>query len=225
MTRLGLVPLLCLLMCLATVARAEVYTYTDAQGNQVFTDQPRKNAKRVPLPVSNNLNQSGAPTTTVKRSPAASTQKKPIKVVTHYELLRILAPEPDGTVNQSSGELVVTVTSEPALLEGDRYQILLDGNPAGSPGTSPVIMIQPVDRGLHQLAVEIIDSDGETVERTAPQKLNMQRISLAQKRRNDPCEEADWGVRPECPLSAKPCEEDDYGVRPQCPLSMKPADS
>lgn len=222
MTRVALTTLLLLLLSVANLAQAEVYTYTDAQGRQVFTDQPRKNAKRVPLPPSNNLNQTPL---TVKKSPATPVNPAPPKVVTHYDMLRILAPEPDGTVNQSSGELVVTVTSEPPLYDGDQYQILLDGNPAGTPGTSPVIMIKAVDRGLHQLAAEIIDRDGETVERTPPQKLNMQRISLAQKRRNDPCEEADWGVRPECPLAAKPCEKDDYGVRPQCPLSMKPADS
>lgn len=218
----ALITLFCLLLSVASGIHAEVYTYTDAQGNQVFTDQPRKNAKRVPLPPSNNLNQTPL---TVKKSPVTPAKKAPLKVVTHYDMLRILAPEPDGTVNQSSGELVVTVTSDPQLYAGDQYQILLDGNPVGSPGTSPVIMIKSVDRGLHQLAAQIIDSDGETVERTAPQKLNMQRISLAQKRRNDPCEDADWGVRPECPLSAKPCAKDDYGVRPQCPLSMKPADS
>jgi hypothetical protein len=222
MNRSTLTALLCLLLALASGVRAEVYTYTDAQGNQVFTDQPRKNAKRVPLPPSNNLNQTPL---TVKKSPVTPAKKATLKVVTHYDMLRILAPEPDGTVNQSSGELVVTVASDPQLYAGDQYQILLDGNPVGSPGTSPVIMIKAVDRGLHQLAAQIIDTDGETVERTAPQKLNMQRISLAQKRRNDPCEEADWGVRPECPLSAKPCETADYGVRPQCPLSMKPADS
>lgn len=220
MIRLLTAALLCAFLGLCSVAHADVYTYTDAQGNQVFTDQPRKNAKRVPLPTSNNLSQSAAPTTTVKRSPPVA--QAPPKIVTHYVLLRILAPEPDGTVNQSSGELVVTVTSEPALSEGDQYQILLDGKPAAPPGPSPVVMIKAVDRGLHQLAAEIIDNEGNTVERTAPQKLNMQRISLAQKRRNDPCEEADYGVRPECPESARPCEDDDYGVRPQCPLSMKP---
>lgn len=223
MSRATLTALLCALLSLASAARADVYTYTDAQGNQVFTDQPHKNAKRVPLPSSNKLNQ--AAPATVKKSPTAAAKPSPPKRITPYSLLRILAPEPDGTVNQSSGELVVTVTSDPALAEGDQYQILLDGNPAGSPSTSPVFMIKPVDRGLHLLAAQIVDSDGETVERTPPQKLNMQRISLAQKRRNDPCEDDDWGVRPECPLSAKPCEEDDYGVRPQCPLSMKPADS
>lgn len=196
---------MCLLLTLASGVRADVYTYTDAQGNQVFTDQPRKNAKRVPLPSSNNLNQ--AAPATIKKSPVAAPVPKTIKVITHYTLLRVLSPEPDGTVNQASGELVVTVTSDPALQEGDQYQILLDGNPVASPGTSPVFMINAVDRGQHQLAAEIIDSDGETVERTAPQIFTMQRISLAQKRRVTPCVSEDYGVRPECPLALKPEEK------------------
>lgn len=197
--------LICALASLATPVLAEVYTYTDAQGNQVFTDQPRKNAKRVPLPPSNNLNQNAPPT--VKRSPAALPRSTPVQVITHYVLLRILSPAPDATVNQSSGELVVTVTSDPPLTEGDQYQILLDGQPASAPGITPVFMIQPVDRGLHQLAVQIIDSEGLTVERTAAQPLHMQRISLAQKRRVRPCTEDDYGARPECPLALKPADD------------------
>lgn len=202
MNRLAL--LLCLLLAGTSIARAEVYTYTDAEGNQVFTDQPRKNAKRVPLPPSNKLNQTA---TTVKMSPAKAPTQKALKVVTHYNMLRILAPEPDGTVNQSSGQLIVTVASDPPLSEGDLYQLILDGDTIGEPTTSPVIMVQPVDRGLHQLSVEIIDTDGLTVERTAPQPLHMQRISLSQKRRVTPCETADYGVRPECPLALKPADD------------------
>lgn len=204
MIRTTLATLFCLLLGLTTNARADVYTYTDAQGNQVFTDQPHKNAKRVPLPTSNNLNQ--ATPATIKKSPAVAAKPQTIKVVTHYTLLRILSPEPDGTVNQASGELVVTVTSDPPLLEGDQYQILLDGNPVAAPGTSPVFKLEAVDRGQHQLAAEIIDSDGETVERTAPQVFTMQRISLSQKRRVTPCVTADYGVRPECPLALKPAD-------------------
>ena len=39
-------------LCLSLIAfgaSAEVFTYVDAQGNRVYTDQPRGNAKRVPL--------------------------------------------------------------------------------------------------------------------------------------------------------------------------------
>ena len=35
----------------------------------------------------------------------------------------------------------------------------------------------------------------------------MQRISLAQKRKANPCKKADYGVRPECPIKDKPVEK------------------
>lgn len=61
---------LCLLL-IALPAAAEVYTYIDAQGNRVFTDQPGSgNAKRVPMAASNRMsaNPTGAaPMTTAKK--------------------------------------------------------------------------------------------------------------------------------------------------------------
>ncbi|EGH49343.1 hypothetical protein PSYPI_46045, partial [Pseudomonas syringae pv. pisi str. 1704B] len=45
----------CLLLLLTLPAVADVYTYIDAQGNRVFTDQPRKNATRVDIAPSNNM--------------------------------------------------------------------------------------------------------------------------------------------------------------------------
>ena len=45
MIRAGLILILVLV---ALPASAEVFTYVDAQGNRVYTDQPRANAKRVP---------------------------------------------------------------------------------------------------------------------------------------------------------------------------------
>ncbi|MCY1310727.1 hypothetical protein D9M70_609520 [compost metagenome] len=79
----------------------------------------------------------------------------------------------------------------------------------GTPGRSPVFPLENLDRGTHQLAVEIVDQQGRTVERTPSQPVHIVRISLSQKRLARPCEKDDYGVRPECPLKDKPEEEDD----------------
>lgn len=188
--------------CLISLpAMAEVFTYIDAQGNRVFTDQPgNRNAKRVPLATSNRMsaNPSGAPTTVAKN---------PAKPLFHYEMLRVLVPEPDATIRSTAGELIVSVTSEPGLQQGHRYRLLLDGQPTAEPGPSPVFALNNIDRGSHHLSVEILDEQGRTVERTANQPFHMQRISLAQKRQVKPCALTDYGQRPECPLKDKPEEE------------------
>lgn len=182
-------------------ASAEVFTYVDAQGNRVFTDQPKPgNAKRVPLATSNRM--SAAPSA----SPGTAKKSEP-KPLFHYDLLRVLVPEPDATVRSTAGEIIVSITSEPGLQKGHSYRLLLDGKPTAEPGISPVFPLTNIDRGTHQLSVEILDEQGRTVERTANQPFHMQRMSLAQKRKVKPCALPDYGQRPECPLADKPAEE------------------
>lgn len=191
-----------LILCLfALPAHAEVFTYVDAQGNRVYTDQPRGNAKRVPIATSNRM--SANPTAA---APLRATQQSPEPPLFHYDMLRILIPEPDATIRSSAGEVIVSVTSEPGLQQGHRYRLLLDGQATGEPSLSPVFPLSNIDRGSHHLSVEILDEQGRIVERTANQPFHMLRISLAQKRQVKPCVSEDYGVRPECPLKDKPPE-------------------
>lgn len=196
----------CAVLCgLATLAQAQIYTYVDAEGNRVFTDQPHKNAKRVDITPTNNMS-STPRTRDVKASPV---QPKP-KAMFRYQLLRILAPEPDAALRSMEGNLIVTVTNEPALQEGHRYVLLLDNQPVAAPGRSPVFTLSNIDRGTHQLSVEIYDELGRLVEKTANQPFHVQRISLNQKRLAKPCQSADYGVRPECPLKDKPQQKSSW---------------
>jgi len=152
-------PLLLCLLLIAQGALAQVYTYIDAEGNRVFTDKPRSSsAQPVILAPSNSvqLNQPGS--AEPPAGPAAVS-----KMAIHYQLLRILVPEPDASVHNASGDLIVTATSEPGLLPGHSYRLLLDGQVQGEPSRSPVFPLQHVDRGTHLLAVEIIDAAGLTV--------------------------------------------------------------
>jgi hypothetical protein len=199
-----------LLLCLLLVglpAAAQVYTYVDADGNRVFTDRPTSdNAERIELPATNNMSLPGsAPPAPVAAPPAPAPS---------YRMLRILLPLPDATIRDNAGNLIVTATSEPALHSGHRFRLLLDGQARGEGGRSPVFSLENIDRGTHQLAVEIVDAEGRTLERTPNQPLHMLRISLVQKRLVNPCKQDDYGVRPECPLEDKPAEKRDIPFVP-----------
>jgi hypothetical protein len=188
---------------IALPASAEVFMYVDAQGNRVFTDQPKSgNAKRLALTKSNQM--AAHPITAAPLIAATTPEEQP---VFHYDLLRILVPEPDVTIRSNAGEVIVSATNEPGLQPGHRYRLLLDGQPTAEPGLSPVFPLSNIDRGSHTLSVEILDEQGRIVERTASQPFHMQRTSLAQKRKIKPCTLDDYGQRPECPLSDKPTEE------------------
>ena len=200
--------LLCLLL-LSLQAAAQVYTYIDAEGNRVFTDKPRQgNAEAVQLAPSNSM---PAPDSMNQPAVAAEPATKPALT---YQMLRILIPQPDATIRDNAGSLIVTATSEPALHAGHSYRLLLDGEVVGEPGRSPVFPLENLDRGTHKLAVEVIDANGLIVERTPSQPVHIQRISLAQKRRVNPCKKDDYGVRPECPLKDKPEEKSDIPFVP-----------
>src|SRR5471030_2745981 len=84
-------------------ATADVYTYVDAQGNRVFTDQPRPgNAKRVPLATSNRM--SANPTGAAPLVAATKPEEKPLF---HYDMLRVLVPEPDATLRSNAATATV----------------------------------------------------------------------------------------------------------------------
>ena len=126
----------------------------------------------------------------------------------------IVGPQPGGTIGDRAGNLVVSVNSEPKLFPEHSYRLLLNGTQVGEAGSSPVFPLENIDRGTHQLAVEIIDQQGRIIERTPTQPFHMLRISLAQKRMVTPCKKADYGVRPECPLKDKPPEKKDIPLVP-----------
>ncbi|NMY51376.1 DUF4124 domain-containing protein [Pseudomonas sp. WS 5011] len=199
--------LFCSLMLLALPAFAQVYTYIDSEGNRVFTDKPRSgDAERVELAPSNSM-----PTIQTQTAPVIEAPPEPSQ---RYSLLRILVPQPDATIRDSAGNLIVSVNSEPKLFPQHSYRLLLNGTQIGEAGSSPVFPLENIDRGTHQLAVEIIDQQGRIIERTPTQPFHMLRISLAQKRMVTPCKKADYGVRPECPLKDKPPEKKDIPLVP-----------
>ena len=184
---------------------AQIYTYTDEQGNRVFTDSPHSSdAKQVQIAPSNSMS---AP------YPPAS-QDQPSVPIVGYQVLRILIPEPDATIRDNGGNLIVTATSEPGLQAEHSYRLLLDGEPIGDVGRSPVFPLENIDRGTHQISVEIITPQGIIVERTPSQPFHMLRTSLAQKRRVQPCTLEDYGVRPECPIEEKPKQPYDIPLVP-----------
>jgi len=203
--RLGL---LGLLFALAAPAGAAIYSYIDAEGNRVFTDRPGgAAAEQVQTKPANSM--------TPQPVPAPKQAVKVLKAAEPgYTMLAIVQPEPDATVRNNAGELAVSVTSDPALHPGHQYRLLLDGVPVGAPGESPVLMLENIDRGSHQLVVEVIGSQGENLQSSPPRVFHMMRTSLAQRRMVNPCKKDDYGVRPECPLKDKPKEKKDIPFVP-----------
>lgn len=78
---------------------------------------------------------------------------------------RIVSPDHGEVVHDSGGRVqVVVVDAEP----GTQLLPLLDGQPASDPVAAPAFELQGVERGAHQLVVELLDGSGRPTGRTAP---------------------------------------------------------
>ncbi|MGL4957377.1 MAG: hypothetical protein ACRC49_00035, partial [Plesiomonas sp.] len=80
--------------------------------------------------------------------------------------IAILSPIDEQTVRNNSGDIDVTVMVVPKLTESQTVQLLLDGNPSGSPTRSIQQQLKNIDRGSHQVSAQLLDK-GQVVA-TAP---------------------------------------------------------
>lgn len=185
-------PLLaCLLLALALPGSAQIYKYTDSNGNTVFTNQPPDGAavESVTLP----------PTNTVEMQtpslPASDTRSSDQDAAA-YNRLQLSGIPDDEALRANNGTFVVGVDIQPRLRSGHRLRLLLDGQPYGQPSNVPSLQLTNVDRGEHSLAVEVLQGDS-VVQRSPSVTFTVQRISL-----NSPARQP--GPTPPRPVPPRP---------------------
>lgn len=193
---------LCLTL-LTTNVWAQIYSYVDANGERVFTDRPPATSQGQEVELSP-TNRMPAGQRLIKLQPPAALQQQLVPAPPPYQALHLLNPQPEETLRNSNRTIDIEVSSEPALLPGHSYQALLDGAAYGPPSRSTRWQIVEIDRGSHQVQIELVDADGTSLLQTDAITVHLHQTSLAERRRIRPCQEDDYGVRPECPLSDKP---------------------
>ena len=146
-------PLACLLMAMALPAAAEIYTYTDASGNKVFTNQPPDgiNANPVQLQPINTMDSPQVAT------PATTTDSSPIDgQALPYTQVQLTDLPTEEALRANSGTFTVRAALQPPLRPGHSLQLLLDGQPYGSPTNVPMLQLTEIDRGEHNYSNEKI---------------------------------------------------------------------
>lgn len=165
--------LTCLLLCLALPAGAQIYKYTDANGNTVFTNQPPDGvaAENIELPPTNTLDMQVPPAP----PPAPSTEPEQ---AAPYRVLQLTGLPDDSALRANAGSFSVGVALEPALAPAHRLRLLLDGQPYGQPSTSSRLPLNNIARGEHSLAVEVL-SAGRSIQQSAPVTFTVQRVNTS----------------------------------------------
>ena len=162
----------CLLCTLALPAAAQIYKYTDANGNTVFTNQPPEgqSAEAVELPPTNTVQPQAPVVPAQAAEPEASGPP--------YEVLELTDVPSDEALRANNGTFSVGVNIQPRLMPGHKLRLLLDGQPSGQPSNVPRLQLVNVDRGEHSLAVEVLSGERQ-VQQSAPIVFTVQRVNTS----------------------------------------------
>ncbi|MBR7195507.1 DUF4124 domain-containing protein [Pseudomonas sp. 14A] len=163
--------LLYILLLIALPAAAQIYKYTDANGNTAYSNQPPDGmqAQPVELPPLNRV-EPQAPS--APQAPAAEQPQPPRNA---YEILELSGLPTDEALRANNGTFTVNVLIKPRLQPPHQLRLVLDDEPYGQPSNVPVLQLVNIDRGEHRLAVQVID--GQTViQHSPPAVFTVQRV-------------------------------------------------
>ena len=138
-----------ILLLIALPATAQIYKYTDAQGNTAYSNQPPDGVTAQP----------------VELPPLNPTQSQDQPRIA-YNVLELTGLPTTEALRANNGTFTVNVLIEPRLQGPHLLQLLLDNQPCGQPSNVPSLQLVNIDRGLHSLAVQVVS--GETIVQQSP---------------------------------------------------------
>ncbi|RJG14364.1 DUF4124 domain-containing protein [Pseudomonas cavernicola] len=165
--------LTCLLLALAVPAAAQIYKYTDANGNTVYTNQAPDGVatETVKLPPTNSVEMQ-VPTAPIA-NPATTPAAKAV-----YSVLQLTNLPSEGALRANNGTFSVGVKLQPRLSPGHRLRLLLDGKPYGQASNVPLLQLSNIPRGEHSLAVEVLSGE-QSLQQSATETFTVQRVNTS----------------------------------------------
>ncbi|MDT8893112.1 DUF4124 domain-containing protein [Halomonas sp. I1] len=173
-------PMISLLLCLVMMSHAMggqmLYRTIDARGHVFFTDDPSRGGELVELqPISVVPALPPSPALT-RAAPGRNVDGIPSPA---YEAFAIASPGNETTLpTGAAGDVQVRFELRPALREGHRLRLLLDGKVARPASREPVIELTNLARGEHRLRAELLDGRGQVLRRTSAVTLHVHRASV-----------------------------------------------
>lgn len=167
-----------LLGCLLAMAvqaqesRRELWTWKDANGVTQYSDRPVPGAKRVEL-----ISVTPAPTPAASAPQAAAgaaTARPAAAAPLQYQELEFITPQDEETFYGADTSVDVRLRSEPALAEGHRLVLYIDGRRVGE-GYQHTLT--GVERGAHALTAVIFDDQANERMRSAPRVFHIRQAT------------------------------------------------
>ncbi|MFI4962997.1 MAG: DUF4124 domain-containing protein, partial [Legionellales bacterium] len=158
-----------LFMLAICAAQAQIYKWTDSQGNVHFSDTPHEGAQTITMPEPQGFSSPPAQPERMPPPLEAAPDKGHV-----YTKIAIIQPQNQETIRSSQGYIAVSVQVDPALMPGDALQLMFDGAALGDPQVNPLFQLNGIYRGSHTISVEILDANGHVLTSSNPITVFMQ---------------------------------------------------
>jgi hypothetical protein len=158
----------CLFTTQALATTAKIYVWRDKNGQLVYSDTPEPGAEEVTIK-DPNISSSRLNTSVLDITP---------KVIKEQYQVEITQPESNATIRDNTGSVAVTARVKPIFKRGLTVQLLLDGRAYAKPQKFARFILRNIDRGEHQLKVQILNEQGKVIALSKPITFYMHRISV-----------------------------------------------
>ncbi len=145
------------LWCLAGSASAAIYKSVDAEGNVVYSDEPRPNSKPIDLPPPSVYTPPPLPKVRPAPLPPSAKSAEQRRPADGYTSFTVEHPKPQDTI--WSRDIDVVLQLEPALEPGDRIEVRLNGTVIPDIQTTR-FALHDLDRGTYHLSAAVLDRNG-----------------------------------------------------------------
>lgn len=160
---------LLLLLSLAPWVVADVYKTVDKNGRVIYTDKPKSdNAQKVEL---REINTVPGAQPLPESTPVESFQSQPAAMSYQIE---IISPRNELIIPVGQRDLAIAIKVEPELQPDHLLVYFMDGELLEETSMTNII-VKDVPRGSHNLVVEAIDANGQSLGTSAPVSVSLMR--------------------------------------------------
>ncbi len=148
----------------------KIYVWRNEKGVLVFSDSPRAGAEEVKL----------KPDTATIPSMNVETSLldiKPKELNNDYEVV-ITQPKNNATIRDNTGSIFISGGIKPIFQRGFKIQLYVDGIAHKKPQTHTMFSLKNIDRGEHQIKMDLIDKEGKVIASSKLTTFYMHRASV-----------------------------------------------
>ncbi len=146
----------------------KIYVWRNADGVLVYSDSPKPGAEELEVKDPNNMS-SSIDTSILDINP---------KVIEEKYQVEISQPVDNATIRDNTGSVYVSGRIKPIFKQGLKIQLMLDNKPYEKPQSHSMFVLRDIERGEHQLKMDLINNKGKVIASSKAVTFYMHRASV-----------------------------------------------